>query len=308
MQYVFWILQLVLVPVLAPMGVGLVNLLKAKLQRRQGPPIIQPYRNLWKLLHKDEVISHDASPVFRIAPFIVFSVTLIVGASIPLFGSFLALPTGDLITIVYLLALGTFFLALAGMDTGSAFGGFGSSREMTMSALAEGSFILSLLVLVLMAGTTNLAGISQFISGNYGHFLTPILLALAGFLVVLLAETSRFPFDNADTHLELTMIHEAMLLEYSGKRLALMEWAAANKLMIFAALASNMFFPIGIAATASAGAVLVALLALAAKLVVVYVAVALLESSIAKYRFFRLPDLLMIAFILNIFAIGLVRR
>jgi formate hydrogenlyase subunit 4 len=307
MQYLLWIAQIALVPVLSPLVIGVVNKLKARLQKRQGASIVQPYRNLWKLFHKDEVISRDASVIFKIAPFIVFAVTLIVGASIPLFSTVLRSPMGDLITVVYLLALGTFFLALAGMDVGGPFGGFGASREMTMSALAEGSFIFSIFALALVSGATNLAAISQGIMGNYGHFLVPIVLAFIGFFVVLLGETGRYPFDNVDTHLELTMIHEAMILEYSGKRLALMEWAAANKFLIFASLAVNLFFPFGIATATSVGAVALGLLVLGAKLLVICGAVALLESVTAKLRFFRLPDWLMVAYIFNAFAIGLIR-
>lgn len=268
--------------------------------------MLQPYRNLRKLFQKDEVISHDSSIIFRIAPYIIFAVTLIVGASIPLFTSVLSGPTGDLLVIVYLLALGTFFLALAGMDTGGGFGGFGSSREMTLAALAEGSIVFSMFALVLLTHTTNLVGISGVIDGSYDHYLVPIAIAFMGFFVALLAETSRFPFDNPDTHLELTMIHEAMLLEYSGKRLALMEWAAANKLMIFVALAVNLFFPIGLAHDASLAASLQGIGWMIVRMSVVYTAIAILESSIAKFRFFRLPDLLLIAFILCAVAVGLV--
>ncbi len=307
MQYLLWAIQVALVPVMSPLIIGIINNLKAKLQKRQGPSVFQPYRNIAKLLRKDEVISRDASFMTRIAPAIVFGVTLVVGASIPLFASFLRTPSGDLVTVVYMLALGTFFLALVGMDVGGAFGGFGSSREMTVSALAEGSFIFSIFALALVSGATNLSAISEGVMSNYGHFLVPVVLAFIGFFIVLLAETSRYPFDNPDTHLELTMIHEAMLLELSGKKLALMEWAAANKFFIFAALAANLFLPFGIATTATVGGVVIGLLALMAKLLVICVVVAVLESVTAKLRFFRLPDLLLVASIFNIFAIGLIK-
>jgi formate hydrogenlyase subunit 4 len=306
MQYAQWLIQILLVPVLAPFGVGIINKLKAKMQNRQGASIFQPYRNLRKLFHKDEVISRDASWIFRVAPFIIFGATMIVAASIPLFSSMLHAPTSDLLMVVYLLGLGTFFLALAGMDTGSAFGGFGASREMTISAIAEGSLIFSVLPLVVLRGTTDLTAISGGITADYEHFLVPILLALAGFIIVLLAETKRFPFDNPDTHLELTMVHEAMLLEYSGKRLALMEWAAASKLFIFAAVAVTLFFPVGIAHEVSWGAVGIGVSALLGKMLVVYCGIAVLESVIAKFRFFRLHHILFVAFILNAVAVGLV--
>ncbi|MEK7594923.1 MAG: NADH-quinone oxidoreductase subunit H [Patescibacteria group bacterium] len=306
MQHLYWILQIVLVPMLAPLGIGITSSIKAKMQNRQGPSIFQPYRNLRKLFHKDEVISNDASWIFRLAPYIIFGVTIIVGASIPLFSSILHAPTSDLLVVVYTLAIGTFFLALAGMDTGSAFGGFGASREMTLSAVAEGSLIFSLLTLVVISGTTNLTAIAHTITFEYGHFLIPILMAFAGFLIVLLAETKRFPFDNPDTHLELTMVHEAMLLEYSGKRLALMEWASANKLFIFAAMAVNLFFPVGISSSFGASALLIGVGSMLVKVLTIYVGIAMIESLLAKFRFFRLPDLLFIAFILNVIAIGLV--
>ena len=252
MRYIQWILQILLVPAVAPLGVGIINKLKAKMQNRQGASVFQPYRNLLKLFRKDEVISRDASWIFRIAPFIIFGTVLVVAASIPLFSSVLHAPTSDLLMVVYLLGIGTFFLALAGMDTGSAFGGFGSSREMTISAIAEGSLIFSVLSLVVLQGTTDLTAISHGVTAHYDQFIVPIILAFVSFIVVLLAETKRYPFDNPDTHLELTMVHEAMLLEYSGKRLALMEWAAAAKLFIFAALAANLFFPVGVAADGTA--------------------------------------------------------
>lgn len=306
MNYLFWFLQISLIPTLSPLGIGLINSAKAKFQRRQGPSLLQPYRNLWKLFHKDEVISKDASPIFKVAPYVVFSVTLIVGASIPLLSTFVHPVLGNTLTIIYLLALGTFFLALAGMDAGGAFGGFGSSREMTMAALSEAPFIFSMISLTILTSSTNLFTISGDITNSYGQFFVPIILAFIGFFIVLLAETSRYPFDNADTHLELTMIHEAMLLEYSGKRLALMEWASANKLLIFTSLGANLFFPLGIAHASTIGFLIIALFAWLAKIMIIYLVIATLESSIAKFRFFRLPDLLLAAFIINVVAIGLI--
>jgi formate hydrogenlyase subunit 4 len=308
MQTTFLILQLFLLPAISPLGMGIINKVKALMQNRRGATIFQPYKDLWKLFHKDEVISADASWVFRLAPVIIFSATVVVGASVPLFVA--ASPigaAGDMLLVVYTLAVATFFLALAGMDTGSAFGGFGSSREMTLSALAEGGLIFSFVSLALICRTTNLFSIAGSIGSEFGRSFLPILLSFAGFFIVLLAETSRFPFDNAATHLELTMIHEAMVLEYCGKRLALMEWASANKLLIFAALGANLFFPWGIARTMEPKAVLIGIVAFMMKTALIYSAIGLIESSMAKFRFFRLPDLLMVSFILNAIAIGLVR-
>ncbi|MBI5299957.1 MAG: NADH-quinone oxidoreductase subunit H [Deltaproteobacteria bacterium] len=307
MMTLMWIIQFLFVPVASPLCVGIIKKIKAKFQNRKGASIFQPYKDLWKLLHKDEVVSKDASWIFKCAPFIVFAVTLVAATGIPLFASFIKNTfTSDLLVLVYTLSVGTFFLALAGMDTGSAFGGFGASREMTVSALAEGGLIFSLLTIALVSGTTNLFAISGAgLSGQFHSFLS-VALAFVGFFIVMLAETSRFPFDNPATHLELTMIHEAMILECSGKKLALMEWASANKLFIFAALGVNLFFPWGMARSPDANAIFVGVIAFVAKVFIFCAAIAIIESSMAKFRFFRLPDLLMISFILNVVAISLI--
>lgn len=303
-----WIIQLILIPLISPLIIGIIKKIKARLQNRLGASIFQPYRNLRKLFYKDEIISRDASRIFSLAPYIIFTVTIIVAASIPTIASFLKNNwTGDILMVIYTLAIGTFFLALAGMDTGSAFGGFGSSREMTISALAEGGLIFSLFTLAIINSTTNLFSIAQATTFSQGQNFIPIILAFGGFFIVLLAETARFPFDNPDTHLELTMIHEAMILEYSGKKLALLEWASANKLLIFFALAANLFFPMGIAQTASLGAITFGLVIFLIKMLVFSFVIAIIESTMAKYRFFRLPDLLLISFILNIIAISIIQ-
>lgn len=308
MTFVAWMIQILLLPACSPLCIGIIKKMKAFFQNRRGASVFQPYKDIWKLLHKDEVISADASWVFRAAPFVVFSITLIVGASVPSFASFTSNPfTSDILVVIYLLAIGTFFLALAGMDAGSAFGGFGASREMTIAALAEGGLLFSLLTLGLMSGATNLFSISNAMSSFRLSLALPTMLAFLGFFVALLAENARFPFDNPATHLELTMIHEAMILEYSGKKLALMEWAAANKLMIFMALASSVFFPWGIANVCTLGAVLFGLCMLFCKVIILCFAIATIESSVAKYRFFRLPDLLVVSFILTSIALGLTR-
>ncbi|MEK7557628.1 MAG: NADH-quinone oxidoreductase subunit H [Patescibacteria group bacterium] len=307
MSILIWIIQLIFVPVVSPLCVGIIRKIKAKLQNRQGANILQPYKDLWKLLHKDEIISKDASWIFQYAPFIIFAVTIVVGASIPLFSSFLNNTlTSDILVIIYMLSIGTFFLALAGMDTGGGFGGFGSSREMTISALAEGGLIFSLLTVAIASNTTNLFTISNANIFTSGQSFLPIILAFSGFFIVLLAETARFPFDNPATHLELTMVHEAMILEYSGKKLALMEWASSNKLLIFIALGSNLFFPLGIAQSANINAIIFGIFAFIIKIFIFCLVIALLESSMAKFRFFRLPDLLIVSFILNIMAICLI--
>lgn len=301
---IFWIVRLFFIPALAPLGVGITRKIKAKFQNRQGAGVLQPYNDLWKLLHKDEVISVDASPVFRFAPYLIFGTTLVIGASIPIISTVAqGFFQGDFLVIVYLFALGTFFLALSGIDTGGGFGGFGASREMLLAALTEGGLIMSLLTLALIAKSSNLFSIAAAITALSPSQIAPVILAFIGFVIALLAETSRYPFDNPSTHLELTMIHEAMILEYSGKRLALMEWAAANKYLIFITLGANLFFPWGIATSNSLGAAVVAFVLLLIKISVGCAAIATLESSIAKLRLFRAPDVLFTSFIISVIAI-----
>ncbi len=302
----FVTLQLVAVPLLAPLATGVIATLKARLQNKRGASVFQPYRNLFKLFQKDEIISRDASWVFCVAPFILFGVTLVVSWGIPVLSSFSPLYRSDILLIVYTFAIGTFFLALAGLDTGSPFGGFGSGREMTLAALAEGGFLFSLLTLALICGSTDVTEISLGIEAENISFSLPMLLTAIGFFLVLLAENGRFPFDNPATHLELTMIHEAMILEYSGKRLALIEWAAANKLLLFITLMAQLLFPWGIAQEAELLALCIAFITYLFKVFLFCMAIAFIESVIAKFRFFRLPDLLFVSFILNAIAIGLI--
>lgn len=306
-SFFVWTLQWLLIPVLSPLCIGITRKIKAQLQNRKGASIFQPYRNVWKLFHKDEVISKDASWIFRSAPLIIFSITLVIGASIPLTTTAIANSfIGDFLVVVYLLALGTFFLALAGIDVGSPFGGFGSSREMMVAALTEGGLILSLFTLAFLSHTTNLFLIAERIPLLPFSNLTPIFLAFMSFCIVLLAETSRYPFDNPSTHLELTMIHEAMILEYSGKRLALLEWSSANKYLLCIAIGSQVFFPWGITHTLDFSALMLALLLFFIKVCVFCIIIALLESTIAKLRIFRLPDLLFTSFIISVVALGLI--
>ncbi|MHB9052376.1 MAG: respiratory chain complex I subunit 1 family protein [Thermoleophilia bacterium] len=296
------------IPALSPFFIGLTRRIKARLQGRAGATSFQPYRDLWKLLHKDEVVSEDASWLFLAAPYLIFATTLVIGASVPLVSTALVNSySGDFLVVVYLVALGTFLLALAGIDTGGAFGGFGSSREMLVAALTEGGLILSLVTLALVSGSTNLAAMSQTVGSLPFSAYLPVGLAFISFSIAMLAETCRYPFDNPSTHLELTMIHEAMIIEYSGKRLALMEWGAANKYLIFITLGANLFFPRGIAGSLEAAPLALALVMLLVKAGVFCAAIAVIESSIAKLRIFRLPDLLFTSFVISAIAVGLVR-
>lgn len=306
MPILLWIIQGAFVPLCSPLVIGVVRKIKAKFQKRQGASVFQPYKNLWKLFHKDEVESHDASWIFRCAPYLVFTVTIIVGASVPILSLVTKNPwTSDILLVVYLLALGTFFLALAGLDVGSSFGGFGSSREMMIALLAEGAMIFALFAAAFAAGSHNLFAIADVIQSQSPIVTLPLVFAFVGFLIVLLAENSRFPFDNPATHLELTMIHEAMILEYSGKRLALMEWAAANKLLIFMVLASNIFFPWGIATHTGIVTTLVGMIVVFGKILLLAASVATLESTTPKLRYFRLPNVLFTAFVLCVISLGL---
>jgi formate hydrogenlyase subunit 4 len=290
---------------LAPGLLGLVRWLKARLQNRRGAPVWQPYRELRKLLGKEVVVSSQASWIFHAAPFVLFATTVAVTFLLPLLAVPSPLdPAGDLLAVVYLLLLGTFALALAGLDPGSAFGGMGSSREMTVAALAEPSLALAIFALALGAGSTNLGEIvartmaSPLAAISPGH-----LLAFAALFIVMLAETGRLPVDNPATHLELTMIHEAMVLEYSGRYLALIEWASALRLLIFFTLLANLFLPWGVATAITPLALAVAAGALLLKLAVLAVAVALLETRIAKLRLFRVPELISASFLLGLLAV-----
>ncbi len=305
--FIFWAVQLLLIPAAAPFMIGMTRKFKALMQGREGASIFQPYRDLYKLFNKDEVVSRDASWVFLVAPYIIFAVMLVVGASIPLISSaFPNMFTSDFLLVVYLLAVATFFLALAGVDTGGGFGGFGSSREMFVASLTEGGLLLSLLALALIARTTNLFGIAAHIQTLPFSHATPLLLTFMSFVISMLAETKRFPFDNPATHLELTMIHEAMILEYSGKRLGLIEWSAWAKYLIFIALGANLFFPAGLSLTLTLGAIIPSLVAFLLKAILFCFAIALLESTTAKFRIFRLPDLLFTSLIINVIAIALI--
>lgn len=290
---------------LAPGLVGLIRWMKARLQSRLGPPPWQPYYELKKLLRKEVIVSENASWLFRFAPYVVSASTLGIAFLVPL----ILVPrrfdmVGDLFVVVYLLLLGTFWLALAGLDPGSAFGGMGASRDVTVAALAEPSTATAIFSLALGAGSTNLGAIVLATMRDPWTVLTPgHLLAFAALFVVAVAETGRLPVDNPATHLELTMIHEAMILEYSGKYLALLEWAAGLKLFLFLSLLANLFFPWGIATSLTPAALGWALLALSLKLMLLAVVLAVIETRVAKLRLFRVPELLTASFVLALLAI-----
>ena len=303
--YFVEVLQVVLALALAPGLVGLIRWVKARLQSRRGAPPWQPYYELRKLFGKEVIMSHNASWLFRFAPYMVFASTVAVTLLTPLLAAPLPFDAiGDLLVVVYLLLLGTFFLALAGLDPGTAFGGMGASREMTVAAIAEPTIALSIFGLALSAGSTNLGRIVTETLHNPGVAISPgHLLAFTALFIVTLAETGRLPVDNPATHLELTMIHEAMILEYSGRYLALIEWAAWLKLTIFFSLLANLFVPWGVATTVTPLNLLMAVAALVVKLVVLGVAVAVVETRVAKLRLFRVPELLSMSFVLALLAV-----
>jgi formate hydrogenlyase subunit 4 len=299
------VLQTALLLLLAPLMSGLIKNWKAKLQNRRGPRIWQPYSDLLKFFRKDMVISEHASWVFSVAPYVVFVSALLAGLMVPMLTAQAPLSLfGGVLAVVGLLALGRFFLALGGLDPGSAFGGMGSSREMTIAAIAEPAMMLAIFTVAIGAGSTDLSHIVQASQGPVWKLFNPThAMAFVALFIVLLTETGRLPVDNPATHLELTMIHEAMLLEYSGRYLALMEWGASIKQLVLMMLLSNVFFPLGIATDTSPAALGLSALAFGAKLLVLAAEVVLVETTNAKLRLFRVPDLLSAAFVLATLAL-----
>ena len=298
--------QLVILLGFAPLIVGMIRKVKARLQCRRGASVLQPYADLSKLFQKQPVVSSTTSWIFTATPYIVFASTLAAGLLVPVFVSQNPLNfAGNIIALVYLLALGTFFLILAGLDAGSAFGGMGSSREAIVATLTEPAMILSIFAIALTAGSTNLSTIVHKTALIEGIITAPPphLMALAAFFIVALTETGRVPVDNPATHLELTMIHEAMILEYSGRYLALLEWAAGVKLLIFLSVIANVFAPWGIATSVTPTSIALGLAVYLVKVSGLAVVIGVIESMFAKLRLFRVPELLGAAFILSLLAL-----
>ena len=299
--------QTIVLLAVSPFIVGLIRKVKARLQVRQGASVFQPYADLAKLFRKQPVVSTTTSWIFTATPYILFASTLAAGLLVPVFASKTPLAfAGNIIALVYLLALGTFFLILAGLDAGSAFGGMGSSREAIVASLTEPAMILSIFAIALTAGSTNLNTIVHKTALLQGIVTdpSPHLMALAALFIVAIAETGRVPVDNPATHLELTMIHEAMILEYSGRYLALVEWAAGLKLVVFLTLIANVFAPWGIATNLEPIALGVGLVTYLVKVSALAALIGVIESMFAKLRLFRVTDLLGVAFILAL--LGLV--
>ncbi len=292
-------LQTALFVAAAPLLVGWVRRIKCHLQNRTAPSLFQPYRDLAKLLRKHVVLAERASWLFRATPYVVFGSTILAAACVPLIA--LKLPTAaiaDVIVLVGFLALGRFFIALAGMDIGTAFGGMGSSREMMIGALAEPVMLMAVFTLSMTASTTNLSEAVGY-TLNSGLVLRPsFIFALLGLMMVAVAESGRIPVDNPATHLELTMVHEAMILEYSGRHLALIEWAGKIKLMVYLALIANIFLPWGIADDLTPNELAFGTVAIAAKLALLGVLLVVWETIMSKMRLFRVPQFLGFAFLL----------
>lgn len=289
---VFQLLQMTLVILVAPLLTGVVRLTKARFTRRRGPPLLQPYRDLVRLARKEAVVADSASWLFRVAPYIVFATTWVAAALIPTFATGLLFSwSADLIAITALLGAGRFFLALAGLDVGTSFGGLGSSRESLFGALAEPAMIVIVFSLALIAGSTQLSTVAAFLASGVAGLRVTLGMALFALVIVALAENGRIPVDNPTTHLELTMVHEAMILEYSGRHLAVIELAAMLKLVLYASLIICIFAPWGTAiADASVANRILGAVAYVAKLMAGGVMLGVFETSIAKMRVFRVPD------------------
>ena len=295
--------QVLVVLAAAPLLAGYVRKVKAYLLGRRGPPLVQPYRDLLKLLRKDVVLAHSASWVFRAAPYLIFATTWVAAALVPTFATGLFFSyAADMIAIVALLGSARFMLALAGLDVGTSFGGIGSSREMMIASLAEPAMLMVVFTLSLIAGSTQLSSIAAVMQGGVGLRVS-LALALVALVMVAIAENARIPVDNPATHLELTMVHEAMILEYSGRHLALIEAASFVKLLLYVSVIACVFAPWGIAVAGQGfAAYLTGLAAYAGKLALAGFLLAVFETAIAKMRVFRVSDFLGAALMLGLLA------
>ncbi|HWM47009.1 MAG TPA: NADH-quinone oxidoreductase subunit H [Xanthobacteraceae bacterium] len=283
--------QVGVVLAVAPLVLGVTRKVRARLLRRVGPPLLQAYSDLWKLMHKEAVLAYNASWLYRAVPYVAFAATWVAAALVPTYATGLIFSwAADLIAIVALLGTARFALALAGMDVGTAFGGIGSSREMLIASLAEPAMLLVAFTVALVAGTTQLSDVAAHMISSPVGLRVSLGLGLFAFVMIAVAENARIPIDNPTTHLELTMVHEAMVLEYSGRHLAMIEFASALKLTLYFSLLICMFVPFGLA---SAGAPLPALaLGMAVYVAKLFVLAALLpiaETAVAKMRVFRYP-------------------
>ena len=294
--------QMMLVLLLAPLLTGWVRKVKARLQRRRGASVLQPYLDLWRLLQKEVVVPNTASWLFAVIPYVVFALTWVAAGLVPTFATGLIFSwSGDLIVIIALLGSARFLQAVAALDTGTAFGGIGSSREVMFASLAEPAMIMIVFTIALIAGSTQLSFVASHLMGGSVGLRVSLAMGLIGFLIVAVAENGRIPVDNPATHLELTMVHEAMVLEYSGRYLAMIELAAALKLVVYASLIACIFLPLGMT-VGEAGPLqdAVGIASYVGKLAVLGVLLAVFETAIAKMRVFRVPNFLGIALMLSL--------
>jgi formate hydrogenlyase subunit 4 len=294
--------EVLLVLLLSPLLTGFVRKVKARLLRRQGPPLTQPYLNLIRLMNKDVVLAESASWLFRVIPYIIFVGTWVAASLVPTFRSGLLFSwSADLIAIIALLGSARFFLALAGLDVGTSFGGIGSSREVMIASLAEPAMLMIVFTLALVAGSTQLSTMAAFMASGEEGLRVSLGLALLALIMVAIAENARIPIDNPATHLELTMVHEAMVLEYSGRHLALIDLSSELKLLLYVSVIGCLFTPWGIAGPhAGLGEIAIGLGAYVAKLAVGGFLLAVFETGIAKMRVFRAPAFLGAALMLGL--------
>jgi formate hydrogenlyase subunit 4 len=283
----------------APLYIGWIKMLKSWMQGRRSASIFQPYRDIRKLFAKDVFISENASWIFRVTPYIVFSTMVLSCAIVPLLTSNRILaPTADVIVLIGLFSIARFFTALAGMDIGTSFGGMGSSREMMISSLAEPAMLITIFTISLANKSTSLSSIVAVTVAHNTSLHPSFLFAFIAFILITLAENGRVPVDNPSTHLELTMIHEAMILEYSGRHLALLEWGSMIKLFLFTAIGIAAFAPWGISITGALSTLPLAIIAVIIKFMITGFLIVLIETSLAKMRIFRVPEFLGSAFLL----------
>jgi formate hydrogenlyase subunit 4 len=296
--------QMLIVLLLAPLLTGVVRKIKARMLRRAGPPVVQPYRDLVRLMRKEVVLAHSASWLFRIIPYLIFAATWVAASLVPTFRTGLLFSwSADLIAIIALLGSARFFLALAGLDVGTSFGGIGSSREVMIASLAEPAMIMIVFTLALIAGSTQLSTVAGFMESPAVGLRVSLGLALVALIMVAIAENARIPVDNPATHLELTMVHEAMVLEYSGRHLALIDLSSSLKLVLYLSLIACVFAPWGVAGPgAGGGALAIGALTYVGKLAIGGLLLAVFETSIAKMRVFRVPEFLGAALMLGLLA------
>ncbi len=293
----YGILNVLFAVVVSPLFISMIKKVKALAQGRRGPSLLQAYYNTWKLLKKETVYSTNSSWVMRTTPYVNMAVMCVAALFVPM----VLMPApvssiGNIILFLYLLALAKFFMALSGLDAGSTFGGMGSSREMTLSAIIEPVIIVVFAALAFAMKTTNMIEMFLRILNSGALFSNPVLILVSiSVFIIIIVESARVPVDNPETHLELTMVHEAMILEQSGKNLAMMEWSHAIKQLLLMGILINIIFPAGIATELTLAGIVISALAFIIKASVLSAIIGIFESSIAKSRLFHLPDLFMIA-------------